>query len=59
MAPVDLLALYNQKYPSQPLGSDVGWTPTLYTHIDPTVAVPALVWAQAGAGKLPSRAPQG
>ncbi|MCL6597193.1 MAG: pectate lyase [Alicyclobacillus macrosporangiidus] len=58
VAPADLLALYNKKYPSQPLGSDVGWRPTLYTHIDPTVAVPALVWVQAGAGKLPSVAPQ-
>ncbi|MCL6515498.1 MAG: pectate lyase [Alicyclobacillus sp.] len=59
MGPADLLALYNQKYPNQPLGSDVGWTPTLQTHVDPTVAVPALVLAKAGAGKVTSLAPQG
>jgi pectate lyase len=34
------------------LGGDVGWTPTLFTRIDPSAAVPFLVAAGAGAGRL-------
>jgi pectate lyase len=45
---VDVLAAYNAVNDPD-LGSDVGWTPTLHTRIDPTWAVPGLVRAGAGA----------
>ncbi|HEY0603776.1 MAG TPA: hypothetical protein VGD58_12735 [Herpetosiphonaceae bacterium] len=44
---VDVLAAYNAVNDPD-LGSDVGWTPTLYTQIHPTQAVPGLVLHQAG-----------
>ncbi|HEY0735961.1 MAG TPA: hypothetical protein VGD69_13695 [Herpetosiphonaceae bacterium] len=44
---VDVLAAYNAVNDPD-LGSDVGWTPTLYTEIHPTQAVPGLVLHQAG-----------
>jgi pectate lyase len=44
---VDVLAAYNTV--NEPdLGGDVGWTPTLYTTIHPTQAVPGLVGNNAG-----------
>ena len=46
--PADVLAAYNAVNDPD-LSSDVGWTPTLHTRIDPTWAVPALVHAGAGA----------
>ncbi|GIE95694.1 pectate lyase family protein [Paractinoplanes rishiriensis] len=46
--PVDALAEYNAVHDPD-LSSDVGWTPTLHTRIDPTWRVPALVQANAGA----------
>ncbi|MBB6545379.1 pectate lyase family protein [Nonomuraea rubra] len=49
--PVDVLAAYNAvKDPD--LGSDVGWTPALHGRVDPARAVPALVKARAGAGRI-------
>jgi pectate lyase len=44
---VDVLAAYNAVNDPD-LGSNVGWTPTLYTKIHPTQAVPGLVLHQAG-----------
>jgi pectate lyase len=50
---VDVVAAYNAaKDPD--LGTDVGWTPTLFRRIDPVQAVPALVGVFAGAGRLPA-----
>lgn len=49
---VDVLAAYNATH-TPALGADVGWTPTLFVQIDPTQAVPALVDAKAGPGRLP------
>jgi pectate lyase len=46
--PTDVLAAYNAVNDPD-LSSDVGWTPTLHTRIDPTWAVPRLVTAGAGA----------
>ncbi|GAA4915393.1 pectate lyase [Nonomuraea thailandensis] len=49
--PVDVLAAYNAvKDPD--LGSDVGWAPSLHGRVDPARAVPALVKARAGAGRI-------
>jgi pectate lyase len=48
---VNLLAAYNATHTPQ-LGTDAGWTPTLRAAFHPTQAVPGLVTAQAGAGKL-------
>ncbi|MEU0791728.1 pectate lyase [Amycolatopsis sp. NPDC005961] len=45
--PVDLLAEYNAA-DDPDLGPDVGWTPTLVDHLDPTWAVPARVLLGAG-----------
>lgn len=39
-------------YSSLGLGSDVGWTPSLFGTIDQTSDLPAIVPANAGAGKL-------
>jgi pectate lyase len=44
---VDVLAAYNAVNDPD-LSGEVGWTPTLYNHIHPTQAVPALVTHQAG-----------
>jgi pectate lyase len=46
--PTDVLAAYNAANDPD-LSSDVGWTPTLHTRIDPTWAVQRLVQAGAGA----------
>lgn len=48
---VDLVEAFNQTHTVQ-LNENVGWEPTLFTKIDPTQAVPALVKAKAGTGKL-------
>ncbi|WP_017557328.1 pectate lyase family protein [Nocardiopsis baichengensis] len=50
--PVDLLEAYNQAHPDDRLDSDVGWEPERHGKIHPTRAVPHLVPAKAGAGKL-------
>jgi pectate lyase len=49
--PVDLVAAYNTAYDPDLL-PDAGWTPTLRTRLDPTLAVPVIVTATAGAGHL-------
>lgn len=46
-ARVDVVAAYNAVNET-PLGTEVGWTPTLYRRIDPTQAVPLLVILGAG-----------
>jgi len=46
-ARVDVVAAYNATNPV-PLGTDVGWTPTLYRWIDPTAIVPLVVILGAG-----------
>jgi pectate lyase len=48
---VDVVAAYNAVN-SPALGTDVGWTPTLFTRIDPTARVPGLVREGAGAGHI-------
>lgn len=48
---VDLVAAFNAAYTVQ-LDENVGWKPSLFTKIHPTQAVPALVEAKAGSGKL-------
>lgn len=51
--PVDLLAAYNAAHDPD-LGGDAGWTPTLRASRPlPTPAVPFVVEAWAGAGRLP------
>ncbi|MFD5746922.1 polysaccharide lyase family 1 protein [Streptomyces sp. NPDC127033] len=50
--PVDLLAVHNAEIPEETLRPDAGWTPTLRTAVDPPRAVPRVVDAGAGAGKL-------
>ncbi|MDA2811032.1 hypothetical protein O4J56_10325 [Nocardiopsis sp. RSe5-2] len=50
--PVDLLGAYNAAHPDAPLSSDVGWEPERHGKIHPTRAVPHLVPAKAGAGRL-------
>jgi pectate lyase len=47
---VDLVAAYNASHDPD-FATDVGWPPTLYRHIDPPEAVPALVTLGAGAGR--------
>jgi pectate lyase len=49
--PVDLVAAYNAAYDPD-LSPDAGWTPTLRTRLDPTIAVPAVVNATAGVRRL-------
>jgi pectate lyase len=49
--PVSLLAEYNATHDPD-LGTDAGWVPVLRTRVDPTMAVPAIVSATAGAGRL-------
>jgi pectate lyase len=49
--PVDLVAAYNAAYDPDLL-PDAGWVPTLRPRVDPTVAVPAIVKASAGARRL-------
>lgn len=48
---VDLVEAFNNTHTVQ-LDENVGWVPTLFTNIQPTQAVPALVKAKAGTGKL-------
>ena len=48
--PVDLVAAYNRDFDPD-LGTDVGWRPTLVTHVDPTAAVPHLVRDRVGVGR--------
>jgi len=48
---VDLVAAHNISS-SIKLDENVGWKPTLYTKIQPTQSVPALVKAKAGTGKI-------
>ncbi|GAB3892478.1 hypothetical protein GCM10029964_067340 [Kibdelosporangium lantanae] len=48
--PVDLVAAYNRDFDPD-LGTDVGWQPTLVTHVDPTVTVPRVVRDRAGVGR--------
>ncbi|MFC4057654.1 pectinesterase family protein [Planomonospora corallina] len=49
--PVDLVAAHNAATGAS-LGSDAGWTPTLFTKIDPAQKVAQTVPAKAGAGHL-------
>jgi pectate lyase len=49
--PLDLVALHNAAHDPD-LAPVVSWTPTLHDPIDPAIAVPAIVAAQAGAGRL-------
>ncbi|MFE1340628.1 polysaccharide lyase family 1 protein [Streptomyces sp. NPDC058733] len=48
----DLIAVHNTEIPGETLASGAGWTPTLRTHVDPPRALPGLVDAGAGAGKV-------
>jgi len=48
---VDVVAEYNAAHDPD-LGTDVGWTPTLFKRIDPTVVVPFRVGMFAGADRL-------
>jgi pectate lyase len=48
---VSLLDAFNAAHDPD-LGPDAGWVPTLRNHVDPTAAVPAIVSARAGAGRL-------
>jgi len=48
---VDLVKAHNQGNEVQ-LNENVGWKPSLYTKVHPTQAVPALVKAKAGVGKV-------
>ncbi|HKT03333.1 MAG TPA: polysaccharide lyase family 1 protein, partial [Rugosimonospora sp.] len=48
VTPVSLLGAYNAANTTQ-IGTDAGWTPTLHTTVLPTIAVPFVVLATAGA----------
>jgi pectate lyase len=48
---VNLLAEFNATHDPD-LGTDAGWTPALRGPVTPTVAVPALVNARSGAGRI-------
>jgi pectate lyase len=48
----DLLAVHNTNVPSEPLGGDAGWTPTLRPVVDAAADVPAIVACHAGSGRL-------
>ncbi|QFY14169.1 pectate lyase [Nonomuraea phyllanthi] len=50
-APADLVAAYNAANGAS-IGSDAGWTPSLFTRVQPPQALHALVPARAGAGRL-------
>ncbi|GGU21396.1 pectate lyase family protein [Streptomyces lavendofoliae] len=50
--PADLIAAHNALNPDNPLRSGAGWTPGLRTRVDDARAVPAIVGARAGAGKV-------
>ncbi|GGK83301.1 pectate lyase [Sphaerisporangium melleum] len=49
--PLDILAAHNATHDPD-ISGEVGWTPTLHTRVDPTVAVPVTVPLLAGAGRL-------
>lgn len=51
VVPVNFLAEYNAAHDPD-LGTDAGWTPALRTTVHPTSAVPSVVIAGAGSGKL-------
>ncbi|GKQ38295.1 polysaccharide lyase family 1 protein [Streptomyces sp. A012304] len=48
----DLIAVHNAEIPGEILQSGAGWTPTLRTQVDSPRAVPGIVGARAGAGKI-------
>ncbi|MFF6784206.1 polysaccharide lyase family 1 protein [Streptomyces sp. NPDC012510] len=48
----DLIAVHNAEIPEEFLQSGAGWKPTLRTKVDSPRAVPAILKAQAGAGKV-------
>ncbi|MFI8168762.1 polysaccharide lyase family 1 protein [Streptomyces sp. NPDC085931] len=50
--PVDLIAVHNAEIPGETLQPGAGWTPTLRTRVDPAKAVPGIVGARAGAGRV-------
>ncbi|MGC0210059.1 pectate lyase family protein [Streptomyces levis] len=49
---VDLIAVHNAEIPGETLQSGAGWTPALRTRVDPAKAVPGIVDARAGAGRV-------
>ncbi|MGW0863621.1 pectate lyase family protein [Streptomyces sp. NPDC002611] len=49
---VDLIAVHNAEIPGETLQSGAGWTPTLRADVDPAKAVPGIVDAGAGAGRV-------
>ncbi|MEV5428648.1 pectate lyase [Streptomyces sp. NPDC052701] len=49
---VDLVAVHNAEIPAETLRSGAGWTPALRTEVDPPRAVPGIVGARAGAGRV-------
>ncbi len=49
---VNILKAHNEVNVNDKLISSVEWEPTMFTRIDPTMIVPAIVLNQAGAGKL-------
>ncbi|MFH8607441.1 polysaccharide lyase family 1 protein [Streptomyces sp. NPDC018029] len=49
---VDLIAAHNAEYPTEPLRSGAGWTPTLRTGVDDARQVPPVVGRHAGAGRI-------
>ncbi|SPF00662.1 pectate lyase family protein [Streptomyces sp. MA5143a] len=48
----DLIAVHNAEIPAETLRSGAGWTPTLRGKVDSPRAVPAILKARAGAGKV-------
>ncbi|MFW6689681.1 pectate lyase family protein [Streptomyces sp. MAR4 CNX-425] len=50
--PTDLVAAHNAANPDTPLQCGAGWTPELRTRVDHPRAVPGVVRARAGAGRL-------
>ncbi|MFE6522573.1 polysaccharide lyase family 1 protein [Streptomyces sp. NPDC057794] len=49
---VDLIAVHNAEIPGETLQPGAGWTPALRTRVDPAKAVPGIVDARAGAGRV-------
>ncbi|MFF1873988.1 pectate lyase [Streptomyces sp. CB03911] len=48
----DLIGAFNTANPAKPLAAGAGWTPTLRAQVSPACAVPGLVTARAGAGRI-------
>ena len=48
----DLIGAFNTANPTTPLAAGAGWTPTLRAQVSPARAVPWLVSALAGAGRI-------